>query len=152
MHRALLLLQSILPIVLLGASACNRHGTDAVVLGTTRVDELIAMRGAPERSIKPDAILPKNNGMLLGYPDGCAFQTQNEVIVAASCDAKGEERLLQYWRHKWQAHPQRFVEITRLGDPHGHRYFQLISDHARMAVVYEEAEDRVVRVVKYGPR
>ncbi len=86
---------------------------------------------------------------LLAYADGCSYQVEHDVVVGVSCPPDGSETTLQYWRHRWVGDTQKFEPLPGSANLHGQRRYQLASQQAGMAVIYDEATERVIRVVRY---
>lgn len=131
------------------SQGCAKRPQDAVIPGQTTVSELKAQLGEPTRVSTP-AIRPHSR--LLDYPDGSIFQIERNLVVAATYSPGPDEVTLQTWRHRWKGQNPQFEEIPGTRNPHGKRTFRLISAQARMAVIYDEATNRVVKVVRYGAR
>jgi hypothetical protein len=136
----------ILLISLLIVSGCAKRSQDQFVPGTTTVMSLRTTLGEPAHTWTPTV---RPAARLLDYPDGCSYQVERDIVVGIACPPAPGEVTLQYWRHKWVGDAQRFEELPGSANPHGQRQFQLASKQAAMAVIYDEATDRVVQVVKY---
>jgi hypothetical protein len=107
---------------------------------------LKATLGEPAHTWAPTS---RPQAKLLDYPDGCSYQVERDVVVGVSCLPVGSEVTLQYWRHKWIGDSQRFEELPGSANMHGQKRYQLASKRAGMAVIYDEATDSVLRVVRY---
>jgi hypothetical protein len=111
--------------------------------------ELKASQGEPGGVNVPES---RPQAKLLCYREGCCYQVERSVVMTTACEPTEEERSLQYWRHKWKGDPQRYEPVPLSSGVHGAPVFQLVSEKARTAVIYDPHGDRVVRVVHYGPR
>lgn len=128
---------------------CAQRSYDQIQPGVTTESALKARSGLPLIERKPEIRL---EARLLCYPDDCCYQVERGIIVAIACAPVGNEMALQHWRHKWVGHSQRFEALPDSENVHGQRRYQLASKQAGMAVIYDEATERVVRVVKYEAR
>lgn len=114
--------------------------------GSTTASALRATLGDPAATWAPSV---RPQAKLLDYPDGCSFQVERDIVVGVACPPASEETTLQYWRHKWIGDTQHFEALPGTTNPHGQKRYQFASKQAGMAVIYDEAVERVVRVVKY---
>jgi hypothetical protein len=117
--------------------------------GVTTEGQLKGDLGSPAATRTPSE---RPEARILEYPHGCSYQIERGILVAASCKPTGGQGTLQYWRHQWIGHAQKFEPLPDSQNAHGLRRFQLVSEQARMAVIYDEATERVVQVVRYGAR
>ena len=129
--------------------ACAPRSQDLVVPGKTTVMELKSAQGDPQSTAVPES---RPQAKLLCYHEGCCYQVERSFVMTTACEPTEEESSLQYWRHKWKGDPQRYETVPIANRAHGGETYQLISDRARTAVIYEPQSDRVVRVVRYGTR
>lgn len=127
-------------------AGCARPSQDQVAPGGTSVSVLTATLGEPAHTWTPNL---RPQAKLLDYPDGCSYQVERDIVVGISCLPVGSEVTLQYWRHKWVGDSQRFEELPGSANMHGQKRYQLASKQAGMAVVYDEATESVLRVVRY---
>ena len=138
-----------LALLLTVLDGCAKHSPDQVVPGSTTETALQTTLGAPGKIWTPAA---RPQARLLDYPDGCSFQVESQVVVGVACPPTAQESTLQYWRHRWAGNSQKFEELPGSANVHGQKRFRLVSRQVGMAVIYDEAADRVVRVVRYGAR
>lgn len=131
------------------APGCAKRSQDLVVPGKTTVMELKSSQGEPQRINVPDS---RPQAKLLCYHEGCCYQVEKSLVMTTACEPTEEESSLQYWRHKWKGDPQKYEPVAISSGAHGAPTYQLISERARTAVIYEPHADRVVRVVRYGTR
>ncbi|MGK5084106.1 hypothetical protein WDW37_12485 [Bdellovibrionota bacterium FG-1] len=141
----------LLAFTLLGSTlpGCAKSSQDLFVPGKATVGEIKAQLGEPERTTVPNV---RPQAKLMDYPDGTSFQIEKNVMIGVSFPPTEEQLTLQYWRHKWEGHPQRFEEIPGSRNVHGQKSYQLFSLKENQAVIYEEQSDRITRVVKYETR
>lgn len=132
-----------------GAGGCAKSAQDLVIPGQTSLSQLKSSQGEPENQVTPRT---RPAAKVLGYPDGCKYQIERNIVVGMACPPSPSEVTLQYWRHKWKGDSPHFDEVPDSADAHGQKNYQLVSDGAHMAVVYQPGLDRVMWVVKYGAR
>jgi hypothetical protein len=131
------------------STGCAQRSYDQVQPGVTTESALKANSGQPLAERKPE-IRPE--ARLLYYPDDCCYQVERGIVVAVACAPVGSELALQHWRHRWAGQTQRFEALSDSANVHGQKQYQFASKEAGMAVIYDEATERVVRVVRYGTR
>src|SRR5437879_370817 len=104
--QARFILISLILLTLTGA--CAKRNQEQIRPGTTTSTGLRTALGAPMHTWIPQA---RPQAKLLHYPDGCTFQVEHDVVIGAACPPIGDEGTLQYWRHKWAGHSQKFEEL-----------------------------------------
>lgn len=131
------------------SSGCAPRSIDQAQPGITTESQRNDALGPPVGVVNARA---RREARLLFRKDGCIDQIERGILVGLSCPPLGSEVSLQYWRHQWIGQTQRFEPLPESENSHGQRRYQLASQQAGMAVIYDEATERVLRVVKYEKR
>ncbi|MGZ3688506.1 MAG: hypothetical protein ACXWP5_03695 [Bdellovibrionota bacterium] len=135
-------------ILAVSANGCARTSQGNVVPGKTTRSQLTSEIGSPVSTAVPSA---NPASVLLDYHSDCSFQadSKTEIIQARICEPHGQERTLQYWRHKWRGVKTTLIPVAG-SSPHSEQLVQLQAPQLHTTVVYDPSLDRVVRVVNYG--
>ena len=136
-------------ILLILAEGCAKSNQEQVEPGVTTASTLRSILGDPAHIWIP-AVSPQER--LFDYSDGHSFQVERDIVVGVSYPPSGGEETLQFWRHKWVGHTQVFEELPGTVNIHGQRRYQFASKQAGMAVIYDEASESVLRIVRYEKR
>jgi len=144
-------------LLILGASVlatgCARINTGAIVPGKTTAEEVTRLLGPPAIEA-PTKVVPGEK--VLTYPDGVNVQVNDgtKKVSAVSRKPKGDERFVQYWRHRWKGLDQHDAKVPSADGARGHAETrrQLVAKSAGMGVLYDSETGLVEKVVQFGTR
>lgn len=136
--------------------SCTQNGSNApfqlarrIKVGKSSASELFAELGHPVRSYQPEE-RPQAEVHQFSGSENESYQVENEKVVAHFRDPTPDEQTLQYWRHLWRGRGATYTEIPGTRNPHGQALYTLRDQSNHMAIIYDQAKGRVVRVMQYG--
>jgi hypothetical protein len=120
-----------------------------IIPGRTSATELFAEYGMPTHSYQSES---RPQAEVHQFQDSVreAYQVENGKVVAQFRDPEPKEATLQYWRHLWRGKQTSYEELPGSQNPHGQAQYSFRNKTDHIAVIYDSARDRVVRVVRYG--
>lgn len=132
-----------LSIVIL--SSCGSKDSTLKFGKTTRADIIELKKAEPDREQKVDA---GKDSSIMVYGDEI-FQLEGTFAFTLIRNPKGDEVLLNYWKHKFKG--CRTIELTlpHPADSHVPPEKQLSCDTEGTSIIYTQGSDAVRRVVEY---
>jgi hypothetical protein len=136
-----------LVVILLTLSACSKDQNELIVPGKTTVSELRAHLGEPSQQYTSQ-VRPQSK--IFDYSGGCSFQVDRDTVTTIACEPQRDEVHLQYWLHRWEGKVQVRSPASGVPSYHGHSVEQIRVLDEGLAIIYDKAAQRVIRVVRHA--
>lgn len=132
-------------LLLLTLSACSRQFKIAkVVPGQTHVDDALHLLEEPIYA--EVSTLDRRSEVYIW--DDVSVQISNEMVTAVHRKPASHEETLQFW-HQYYKDSDKSLEKVKNTFDTGEELWQMNLPHYGLSVIYDERNDKVLKVVKY---
>lgn len=135
-------------LLLLTLSSCSRQFKIAkVVPGQTHVDDALHLLDEPIYA--EVSTLGRSSEIYIW--DDVSVQVKEEMVMAVHRKPASHEETLQFWHQYYKDKTKSFQKVSNNFDT-GEVLWQMNLPHYGLSVIYDERNDKVIKVVKYEIR
>lgn len=135
-------------LLLLTLSSCSRQFKIAkVVPGQTHVDDALHLLDEPIYA----EVSSLNKRAEIYIWEDVSVQVSEEMVTAVHRKPAGHEETLQFWHQYYKDDSKTFKKVSNSFDT-GEVLWQMNLPNYGLSVVYDERNDKVIKVVKYEIR
>lgn len=131
--------------LLLLVSACGARKSSSYKMGETTRADIIVEKG----EALAEVAIPVPGSTVASYPNNEKFQYKGDVVVNHFTDPAGDEKLVQWWKHKFKDCLTQEKKLPKDPNSHTPGEIELSCPAEGLSIIYTEGASAVSRVVEF---